>query len=44
MSAFALLGGRVIELAPESPQPRLPESVRARGLVGVDGVVWTGDG
>ena len=44
MSAFALLGGRTVELEPEHPAPRVPESVRARGLVGADGLVWGSDG
>ena len=44
MSAFALLGGRTVELVPEHPEPQLPETVRARGRVGYDGVVWEGDG
>ena len=44
MSAFALLGGRVVELAPEQPAPQLPEEVRWRGRVGPTEVVWEGDG
>ncbi|MDE0202365.1 MAG: hypothetical protein OXK73_08020 [Rhodospirillaceae bacterium] len=40
MSAFALFGGRTVELAPEHPEPALPETVRARGLVGAGGPKW----
>ena len=41
MTAFALFGGRTVELAPEHLEPVLPETVRARGRVGPTEVVWT---
>ena len=48
MSAFALLGGRVVELTPEHPEPGLPLTVRQRMYVGGrlvgDRVVWKDDG
>ena len=44
MSAFALLGGRTVELAPEHPEPELPAEVRARGRVSAERVVWEDDG
>lgn len=37
MTAFALLGGRRVELAPPLPDRALPESVRARGLISREG-------
>jgi len=37
MTAFALLGGRTVEIAPERPARVLPESVHARGLISREG-------